>query len=201
MHSIILVEDHPLLVDGIKSLLHKTDNFYIKKSYSTGDEGLKAIKYLQPDFAIIDLNLPGLPGETIIKELFLNNSKTKVIVLSRQKYIPQITHLLKLNISGYIVKDSAGDELLLALNQIFKGIIYISPRLKTIMKKMGYKTIDSSNINPKDILTSRELEIARLLYSGYASKDIASKLSISLIRVRVHTKNILTKLNLNSLEN
>ena len=84
-----------------------------------------------------------------------------------------------MNISAYIVKDSAGDELLLALNQILEGVVYISPKLKTIVRKMGYEEIDSSNINPHNILTSLEFEITRLLRSGYESKDITIKLSIS----------------------
>ena len=200
MYSIILVEDHPIFSVGVQSILKESDKFEVVKVYKSGHEALMGIKLLRPDFAIIDLNLPDLPGESIIRDIFLNNLETKVIVLSRQKYVPQISHLLKMNIKGYVNKDSAGRDLLKALDSAILDKVYISPRIKEIMRKMGYEIPNEIHRNLGDSLTDREIEIVRMLIKGHDSNEIAHKLSISLPTVRVHTKNILKKLELDSLK-
>ena len=200
MYSIVLIENHSFIRMGIQSLIEKSDKFFVKETYESGDEGLKAIKELEPDFAIIDLSLPDLPGEFLIQDLFLNDIKTKIIVLTRQKYIPQIVHLLKMNISAYIIKDSAGRDLLTALDEALLGKVYLSPSIEKIVKKMGYIKSDGSAKKKKGTLTQREIEVARMLSQGVNAKEIASQLSISLITVRVHIKNILKKLELENLK-
>lgn len=197
--SIVLVEDHSIVRVGICSVLDQLENFYVMNSYSLGLEALHSIKENQPDIAIIDLNLPDLPGDLIIQDLFLNGFQTKIIVMSRQKYVPQIAHLLSLGVSGYVVKDYAAEELVEALNKVSQGSRFISPSVKDILDKMGLLKEEDENQNQqtlKDPLTQRETEVAKLLCLGADSKEVASRLGISPTTVRVHTKNLLAKFGL-----
>ena len=200
MYSIVLVEDHSIVRAGIKSVIEKSNKFSIIKTYESGHKALVGIKQLKPDFAIIDLGLPDLPGETLIKDLFFHDSKTKIIVLTRKKYIAQVIDLLKMNIFAYVIKDNAEEELLTALDEAHLGNIFLSPAIKEIMEKMGYTNNELNRKRPKKALTNREVEVARMLSNGYKSKEIAIKLSISLNTVRVHTKNIIKKLELESIK-
>ena len=105
-----------------------------------------------------------------------------------------------MNIFAYVIKDNAEEELLTALDEAHLGNIFLSPAIKEIMEKMGYTNNELNRKRPKKALTNREVEVARMLSNGYKSKEIAIKLSISLNTVRVHTKNIIKKLELESIK-
>lgn len=195
----MLVEDHSIVRLGVQTLLEKSGDYEIMGSFSSGEEGLKAIKLNKPDLVILDLNLQDLPGELIVRDLFLNKIESKVIVLSRQKYIPQITHLIKLGVKGYVVKDEAADEILSTLEKVWAGETVVSQSIKKLLDQMGYSIDGSSPSFKKGTLTEREKEIVIMLCKGLKSEVIASRLSVSPITVRVHTKNILKKLGLKSL--
>ena len=196
MFSIILIDDHPIVSYGIESLIKKSSYFIIKKNYTSGREGLAGIKLHEPDFAIVDLNLPDIDGEMIIRDIFMNNLKTKIIILSWQKYIPQVSHLLSLGISGYILKDNAPREILVALENACLGKKFLSPSLQEIMKKMGHLEPGSPIKAFEDSLSEREIEVLKLVAQGTDVQDISKKLSISTSTVRVHTKNIIDKMKL-----
>ena len=109
-----------------------------KGSFFFGSEGLKKIKEHKPDFAIIDLSLPDVGGEVIIKDLYLNHSNTKIIVYRWQSYIQQVTHLMSIGISGYVTKDSSVSDIILALENINLGQKYISPYLNEVLLQNMY---------------------------------------------------------------
>ncbi len=199
MHSIIIIEDHSIVRKGIQSIIEESDQFKIIESYSSGSAGLEGIKKLKPDFAIIDLSLPDLPGDIIIRDVFLSDLKTQIIVLSSQKYIPQISHLLSFKIAAYVVKDNAAEELLEALKQASQGRQYLSPSIEELLVKMGSIREGQYNKQIKESLTERELEVTKMLCQGFKSKEIASKLHISPKTVRTHIGNILDKLKLDSI--
>ena len=196
MLSVVIVEDHSIVSLGLKALIDTSEKFFVKGVFSSGYEGLQKIKELKPDFAIIDLNLPDLGGEVVIKDLFLNQSKTKIIVLSWQKFIPQITHLVSLGIFGYVIKDTSAHEMLLALENANLGQKYISPSLNEVLLKMIMPKVDHSFAPFQKALTEREIEISKLICAGITPADISKKLNISHSTVRAHTKNILEKLGL-----
>lgn len=196
MLSVILVEDHSIVSVGVQTIIDRSKNFSLKEIFTTGQEGLKQIKLLEPDIAIIDLNLPDLSGESIIKDLFLNKAKTKIIVLSWQKFLPQVNHLLSLGVSAYILKDNSANEILLALENVRLGQKYLSPELNEVLLQMGEPGTEKQLDLFQNALTERELEIAKLLCAGDASQKISIKLGISDSTVRAHTKNILKKLKL-----
>lgn len=196
MKSIIIVEDHSIVSFGIETLLKRKSQYSIIGSYKSGVEGLKEIKSKVPDIAIIDLNLIELNGEAIVLNLFKSKIKTKIIILSRKKYLPQVSHLLKLGISAYIIKDDAAEELLSALDYIKEDKVYISSSIKDLMKITGYLGKDIDLSISSNQLTDREKEITRMLSNGKSNDEIAKSLTISPATIRVHVSNILRKLAL-----
>ena len=196
LQSIVLIEDHSIVRLGLVTLIESAKKFTIEDTYSNGVSGLKGIKLKKPDFAIIDLNLPDMPGEMIIRDLFLSDSKTKIIVLSQQQYVPQISHLLSMNIGAYVLKDNAAGELLEAIEFVSRGERYLSPSIELLMGKMGHLTNKKGFHYLRSQLTERELEIAQLICQGNDTKTIAERVSIAPVTVRVHLKNILTKMEL-----
>lgn len=198
MKSIVIIEDHSIVRVGVESIIEKLEGFYVLESCNSGAEGLRIIKEKKPDFAIVDLSLPDIQGEVIIRDLFVEKSHTKIIVLTRESYIPQISHLLSLGIRGYILKDNAGRELMGALKSIDEDKTFISPAIRELLVKVGHVNIDSDS-NPAHLaesLSQREQQVIRILSQGFDYKQIASKLGISPSTARVHIRNILTKLNL-----
>ena len=199
MYSIVLIEDHSIVRFGLKALIEESDKFFVKESFSEGSSGFEYIKENQPDFAIIDLNLPDIPGEIIVNKLFLADVKTKIIILSHQKYIPQISHLITLGILAYVVKDNAAEELMVALESVASGQKYLSPAVKSLLIKTGQiKNEENFDINQSS-LTKREVEIAKMISKGKTNAQIAQILSLSKVTVRVHVKNISEKLGLKGL--
>lgn len=197
--SIIIIEDHSIVRVGIESIIEKSEDFYVMDSFEKGLEGVKQIKLKRPNFAILDLSLPDIEGDVIVKDLFIEKSETKILILSRQKYIPQISHLLTLGIKGYLLKDNASRELIEALKDIDQGKMYISPALKDLLIQVGQVNLDGENSKESRLknLTERELQVIKPLSQGHNYKEIATSLGISPSTVRVHIRNILAKLNLN----
>lgn len=199
MFSVSLIEDHSIVRFGLVALIEKTEGFFVQETYSDGASGLKGLKSKEPDFAIIDLNLPDLSGEMIIRDLFLSDSKTKIIILSQQNYIPKISHLLSMGISAYVLKDNAAEELLEALKNVTQGKKYISPSIEELLEKMGHLKTNNDFNSLRSKLTERELEVAQMICQEIDMKKIAETLFVAPVTVRVHVKNILNKMKLRTL--
>ena len=199
MLSVVIVEDHSIVRYGVESLIEKLTDYKVVKSVGTGLEGLQSIKAMKPDVAIIDLNLPDISGESLIRDLFLNDIKLKTIILSRQKYLPEISHLLSLGINAYIVKDFAAEELPIALKEIKADKQFLSHSLHELLNKAHFTNMNHS-YHITDQLSLREREIAKLVCCGLSSKVIAERFKIAPATVRVHTKNILHKLKVKNID-
>ena len=150
----------------------------------------------------MDLNLPDLIGDAIVRELYLNNLKTKIIIVSRNKYLSQIQQLLDLDISGYVLKDQAAYQLNDALKSALEDKIFISPSIEEVLQRLGYIDNRKKPTSKKSRLqlTTRELEIAQKFSQGVSRESLANMLSISGSTVRVHLKNIVEKLALDNAE-
>ena len=195
MKSIIIIEDHSIVRVGIESIIEKSKDFYVLESHGKGLDGIEAIRSKKPDFAIVDLSLPDIDGEVIVNELFRENSPTKIIVLTRQKYIPQISHLLSLGVKGYLLKDHASKELITALEKTLEGKQYVSPSIENLLVQVGHVNLNDKVSDIKKSLTQRELQVIKMLCQGHDYKDIAEKLFISPSTARVHIRNLMKKLN------
>jgi DNA-binding NarL/FixJ family response regulator len=195
--KIILVDDHRIFRDGIKSLLSDEDYVEIIGDVSGGDELLELLEKVTPDIIIIDITLQGLSGIDISKELASLYPDIKIMVLSMHTKEEFVINAINAGIKGYLSKDTSREELLEAIKTIYDGGEYFSKLISDIFLKSyinKFKT-EQHFIENKE-LTKRELELLKLFATGLSNKEVADKLCISSKTVDCHKSNIMKKLKL-----
>lgn len=191
---IILVDDHHIILDGLKSLLESDSDFLIVASLHSAEEALKAIKNDMPDIVLTDYSLPEMSGLDLFKLLKPKYPELKVAMLSMHDEESVVRAVLKEGIHGYLLKSIQQFELKNALKQIALGYPYVSPEITKILMSDFNKSETKS-----ELLTEREGEILRLITKEYSNKQIGEKLFISERTVETHRKNIFRKTNTSSL--
>jgi DNA-binding NarL/FixJ family response regulator len=191
--KIVLVDDHHILLDGLKSLLDNDSNFEVLAAVGSSEEALRVIDERQPDMLLTDYTLPGMTGLELALKVKEKYPSIKRVLLSMHDEAHLIKQIMKAGVDGYILKSIQQSELKSALRQIKNGMPFISPEItKMIMADM------SSN-NKQELLTEREQEVVKLIVKEYSNKAIAEKLFISERTVETHRKNIFRKTNTASL--
>jgi len=199
--SIILVDDHQLVRDGIKSLLSDNSNIKIIGEAQSAYEFFDLLKINEPDIVLLDISLPTMSGIEIAKILTTDFPKIKKLMLSMYTSEDFIFNSLRAGINGYLPKNTTREELLMAINEVNIGNEYFSKGISdTILKsyvksaKYGNSVSDGKLSN----LTTREHEILLYVVEGMNNKSIADKLNISIRTVETHKTSIMRKLNLSS---
>ena len=191
--KILLVDDHRIVLDGLKSLFENDPEFEISGAVSSPAEALEKMKTQQPDILLTDYTLPGMTGlelSTKVKELY---PQVKRVILSMHDEGHLVKQVMKEGVDGYLLKSIQQGELKAALRQIMQGMPFISPEItKQLMKGLA-------NESKGELLTEREQEIVKLIVKEFANKQIADKLFISERTVETHRKNIFRKTNTSSL--
>ncbi len=195
--KIVLVDDHRLFLDGIKSLLSEVDFIDIIGEASSGNEALDLLTNIKPDIIMMDISMKGLSGIDVSKEITMLYPDIKIMILSMHTNEEFVINAIKAGAKGYLSKDTSKEELLDAIQIIQEGGECYSKLisenfLKSYVKK--YKA-EQSLIENK-ILTQREIEILKLAVHGLSNKEIADKLFISTKTVDSHKNNIMQKLKL-----
>jgi DNA-binding NarL/FixJ family response regulator len=196
--SIVLIEDHLILRDGLRSLLNMEPDFNVVGEAGNCDEGLQVVNAVNPDLVIADIGLPGRSGLTLIPELKQANESIRVLVLTAHCTDEYVRAALESGADGYILKDSSRAELVTGIRTVMNGQQYFST-LVTSQVIMGYlgKT-DSKHKQTSTTLTPRESEVLTLIASAYSTKEIARKLDLSIKTVEKHRSNLMRKLGLRS---
>lgn len=200
--SVILVEDHPLYREGIKSILNNSLRYKAVGEAALLADALSLLEKEKPDFALIDITLGDESGIEVVRRIACDYPDTLPVVVSMHTGIDYLREALKNGARGYIVKESAGDQLLAGLDAIAQGNYYIDSSLSNCIVELllnsparrGEELHDAEY----DALTSREQEILRGLAEGLSSKEIAERLFISAKTVENHRTNIMHKLQVHS---
>ena len=190
--KIVIADDHPMLLKGLTEEL-TTDNYNIIGTAENGAIALELITRLNPDIAILDIEMPLLTGFEVIKKCEGKALKTKFIVLTSHKENRFVYKAKTLNISGYLLKDEPFTEIQNCINAIKNGNTYFSTTFSTV-----FESEISPELEKIKRLSPSERTIVRLIAQGNTSKDIAELLLISLRTVQKHRTNILNKLQLAS---
>lgn len=190
--KIIVADDHPMLLKGLTEEL-TSNNYDVVATAKNGAIALEYVTKLDPDIAILDIEMPLLTGFEVIKKCESNNIKTKFIILTSHKESRFIYKAKTLNISGYLLKDEPFEEMQNCIKTIANGGTYFSSVFDDIFEK----TI-SPELEKIKLLSPSERTIVRLIAQGKTSNAIAKALLISPRTVQKHRTNILKKLNLGS---
>jgi DNA-binding NarL/FixJ family response regulator len=199
--TILIVDDHPLFREGLKSLLAKQASYEVAGEAGSGEEGLRKAKEIRPDLVIMDIGLPDVSGIDITRHLREALAESRVVILSMHLKIDYITKAFRAGATGYITKESATERLLECLESVSKGEYFIDPSLahevvESLMKSEE-EEVKSAN-SGYSTLTRREREVMCLLAEGLSTTEVAEKLFISRKTVENHRSNILSKLDLHS---
>lgn len=187
--SIIIADDHPLLLKGLSDfLIEKSYNFIGRAN--NGREAFNLINKLKPDIAILDIQMPYMSGIEIAKKCNSNNIKTKIVLITFHKEKELYEQAKDLNIFGYILKEFALEEIENCIQTVSEGNPYFSPKIKELLAK---NTVDDDVLS---LLTPSEKKILKLIAKDKTNKEIASLLFISYRTVEKHRSNIITKLKL-----
>jgi len=199
--TIFLADDHVILREGLKHILLEDTSLEIIGEAGDGREALEKIDKLKPDIAILDISMPTLSGLEASRVIRKYDKSIKIIILTRHDNEEYVQQAIKNGVNGFILKDSAGDDLLKAVRDVMNGNIYLSPKIVTNIIKSGIAEPGSRNkiklkSEKKELLTNREKEVLKLVAEGKSSNDIALLLRISPKTVKVHRLNIMNKLDI-----
>lgn len=199
--SIIIIDDHPLFREGLKTIISRDDRFKVVGEAGSGHEGLEMTKRLKPDLIIVDISLPDQSGIQLTRELRQLLSETKILIVSMHSKIDYIAEAFQAGATGYVVKESASERLLQGLKSVAKGDYYLDSSVShAVVENLMKSPLKAAKITDADYatLTPREQEVMRFLAEGLSSKAVAEKLFISPKTVENHRANIMNKLGLHS---
>lgn len=199
--TIIILDDHPIIIDGIKLLLQGLDNYELDTAATSIRELLSLLTF-DHNILIMDINIKGESSLPYITDIRLRFPKLKILILSSYNNPSLVKRAIDAKIEGYLLKDTTKNELLLALDAIRNGVFFAGSTITQYAQTKTHQYDDQwldDNFEKINQLSKRELIVLKLMAMGLKSQEIANKLCISQHTVQSHRKNILQKLNLHSI--
>jgi DNA-binding NarL/FixJ family response regulator len=194
--TILLADDHPFVRRGVRNLLEAEAGFSVVGEAEDGLQVVQMAEKLRPDILVVDMMMPNLNGLEVLKQVSHRSPKTRKIVLSMHSADPYVVEAFRSGASGYILKDSAPDELINAIRHVLLDIKYLSPKLAE--RLAGFLTESAQNaVHDKyETLTNREREVFQMASEGKTASEIANILSISPRTAELHRSRMMGKLGL-----
>ena len=195
MINVVIIEDIKDIRDGLQMLINGSEGFICNQTFASGEEALDKLPAICPDFALMDINLPGINGIEAVRKLKLECSHTQFIMSTVYEDDESIFESLKAGASGYLLKKTAPSKILDSILEVYNGG---SPMSGQIARKVIASFQQKDTINDSDLLTLREKEILKSLAKGLRYKEIAFEFKIGIETVRSHARNIYEKLQVQS---
>ena len=200
---ILIVDDHRILRAGLRTLLSADSNLEVVGEAANGLDAINAAQTLRPNIVLMDIGMPGVDALEATRRLVQSTADLRVLILTMHEDSALLQEYIRAGASGYIIKRAAESELIDAIYAVWRGIIYIHPALipslVTVPAKEPPKTASKPTPSVENgVLTSREIEILRLIVHGHTNQQVAKTLNISVRTVETHRANLMDKLNLHS---
>jgi len=196
--TILIADDHRLFRDGLRTLLDKQKNIRVVAETMDGAETVAAALELKPDIVLMDISMPELNGIEAARRIVSQCAATRIIMLSMHSDRRFITESLKAGASAYLLKDCAFEEVLLAVNAVSRGTMYLSSRISESVIKDYVAIAKNVPGSAFSILSAREREVLQLLAEGNSTKETAAKLHVSVKTIEAHRKQIMDKLDIHN---
>ena len=191
---LVLADDHPIVLEGLVQLFSIEPDFDVMAWVTTGDEAVQAVRKLLPDILVLDLRMPGTDGFAVLRQLKRELLPTRTVVLTALDNEPAF-EALRLGARGIVLKDLAPRFLVQCVRAVYAGRQWVEKGVamhaaETLLKReAGIQVMG-------EVLTPREIEVARMIASGVSSKEVANELSISEGTAKLHLHHVYEKLNL-----
>lgn len=193
-YSLVLVDDQSIFLDGIESLLERMPEVEIVGKAHNGRAALDLVKELKPDLVLMDINMPHMDGIEATKRMAKASPDTRVIVLSMYGHREFVLELLDSGVGGYLLKTAGKDELMEAIRTVGAGGQYITKELRALAVKAD-KHKDREGETKYGPLTSREVDVVKLILKECTTQEIADALFLSVATIETHRRNIFHKLD------
>jgi len=188
-HKIFIVDDHPMVIEGFKTLLSQNENITIVGTAINAFEAIAFISKNEVDIAFIDINLPDINGIELCEKIKTEFPSILCLALSTFNDRSYVAKMIENGASGYLLKNSSKEEIYKAIDDVSKGNMYFN---------VDYQTQNTSKYNQIPIITRREKEVLVLIAEGLTNQQIADKLFISITTVSSHRQNLMLKLEANN---
>jgi DNA-binding NarL/FixJ family response regulator len=193
---ILLVDDHPIVLTGLRNSLECFPRYKIVGEASDGLSALRQAETLKPDVILMDISLPKMNGLEASKILLKKLPQTKIVVLTMHDNPEYVVEIIKSGAQGYVLKNSPPSELLQAIDKVYSGESYYSPVVGEVLANEVRHAHESMKRREQSTLTRREQDIIKFVAEGTPNVAIAQQLSISVRTVEAHRRNIMQKLEL-----
>jgi len=196
-HTVVVVDDHGMFRTGVRAEIG--EGVVIVGEAADVDEAVKVVLDTMPDVVLLDVHLPGGGGTEVLRRVHLKAPEVKFLALSVSDAAEDVIGVIRAGARGYVTKNITGTELIEAIGRVADGDAVFSPRLAGFVLDAFAGTIEVAHIDVDlDRLTEREREVMRLIARGYAYKEVAKELFISIKTVETHVSSVLRKLQLSS---
>ena len=221
--KVLLADDHRIVREGLKSLLESQPDLQVVAEASDGRQAVAMARDLSPDVVVMDVAMPQLNGIEATRQLSNDGGGMKIVALSMHSDRRFVSEALKAGASGYVLKDGAFDELITAIRAVTSDRVYLSPRVAGVVVEDYVRRLPARGGNGNghangagtashpgqeehgaarrsafDALTPREREVLQLMAEGYATKEVAHRLHVSVKTVETHRRQIMEKLDMHS---
>jgi DNA-binding NarL/FixJ family response regulator len=196
--KVLLVDDHKIVREGLRSLLEKEDDITVVAEAGNGRTAVQLANEALPDVVVMDIAMPEMNGIEATRRLTAENPEIRVLALSMHSARRFVSEALSVGAKGYLLKDCAADELVRAIRTVAADKIYLSPDIADQIVKDYVKNLPDSPPAALNVLSTREKEVLQLIAEGRNTKEIAFTLNVSIKTIETHRQQIMKKLNLQS---
>lgn len=196
MIELVIVDDHPIVIDGIYTMLRDIDYIQVQDSYKTGTAALKGLAIKMPDIILVDISLPDMNGLELCEKIRQLSKEVKIVAISSSNDTGIISGFLQKGGNGYLLKDAERSDFLTGIEKVLDGKIFLSKAANDMILEQFHSV--KSAVENVPVVTRREKEILQLLADGLKGPQIAEKLFLSHYTIETHRKNLLKKFNANS---
>lgn len=196
--TVLLADDHRIVREGLKALLNSADIETIAEA-ADGWETIERTRRLVPDVVVMDVSMPGLNGVDATRRIVKLGVASRVLALSAHGSEQYIRDMLQAGAAGYLLKDSAADELIIAIRAIVAGQLYVSPLITGTVVADYLNQLQGTNGAAATALTGREREVLQMIAEGTSTAAIADQLNLSVKTVETHRQRIMTKLDIRTI--
>jgi DNA-binding NarL/FixJ family response regulator len=195
--AVLLADDHAVVRQGLRALIEAEGDLVVVAEAENGRQAVAQTKKRLPDVVVMDVAMPGMNGLEATRQITRNVTSTRVLVLTSYGDEDYVAQLLEAGASGYLVKQTAATDLLRAIREVHEGNSFFSPVIAKRLRQQDREAfLGRQPVAHMAKLTSREAEVLQLVAEGFANKQIAGELSISIKTVEKHRQQAMNKLNI-----
>jgi len=197
---VLVADDHAIIREGLRIMLGNQPDMKVVGVATNGREAIQLVDKHEPDIAVIDISMPELNGVEAIQQMMPRHPHLQVVVLSIHETKPYVYRALKAGARGYLVKETAGLEVVDAVRAVYGGERYLSQSISDLLTTESFQKLESLiDVSPLEVLSPREREILQLVAEGKTSQEIAERLSISPKTVDTYRSRLMHKIGLDDM--